>query len=144
MPDFYQKTERPPLPPPPLPPPLLPGVYSEAIAVGQEEKTMAMLCHLLSIFTGFLGPLILWLVKKDASPFVDHHGRESLNFQITLFIAMLVLGGATFALLFIMIGLVLVPFLFLIPLLGLIAQIVACAAAANGKWYRYPCSIRIL
>jgi len=55
--------------------------------IKQEDKTMAMLCHLLGILTAFLGPLIIWLVKKDQSPFVDDQGKEALNFQITLVIA---------------------------------------------------------
>ena len=40
-----------------------------------EEKTMAMLCHLLALFTSFIGPLIIWLIRKDKSRFVDAHGR---------------------------------------------------------------------
>src|SRR5712692_9143515 len=51
-----------------------------------EEKTMAMLCHLLGIVTWFLGALIIWLIKKDQSKFVDDQGKETLKFQLTLFI----------------------------------------------------------
>src|SRR5689334_1430002 len=52
----------------------------------QDDKTMAMLSHLLGIVLGFVGPLIIWLIKKDQSPFVDDQGKESLNFQIMLVI----------------------------------------------------------
>src|SRR4051812_11305473 len=55
-----------------------------------DDKTMAMLAHLLGIVTGFVGPLIIWLVKKDQSPFVDDQGKEALNFQLTLLIGWLV------------------------------------------------------
>lgn len=102
-----------------------------------------MLCHLLSIFTGFLGPLILWLIKKDQSPFIDHHGREALNFQITVFLASIVLFGITFALIFIFIGFILLPLLVVLPVLALVAEIIACAAANRGEWYRYPCCLRL-
>ena len=57
----------------------------------QEERTFAMLIHLLGILTGFLGPLILWLVKKDESHYIDHHGKEAINFMITCFIVSLTL-----------------------------------------------------
>src|SRR4051794_33293223 len=53
----------------------------------KDSITMGMLCHLLGIFTSFLGPLIIWLMKKDQSPWVDDQGKESLNFQIVALIA---------------------------------------------------------
>ena len=62
----------------------------------EEEKTWGMLCHLLAL-TGLVipigvivGPLIMWLVKKDESEFVDYHGKESLNFQITMMIGVVI------------------------------------------------------
>lgn len=102
-----------------------------------------MLCHLLSILTGFIGPLILWLVKKDQSPFINHHGREALNFQITVLLAYLVLFGLTFALMFIFVGVLLVPLLIVLPVLALVAEIIACMAANRGEWHRYPCCLRL-
>ena len=45
-----------------------------------ESRTMAMLAHLLGALTGFLGPLIIWLVKRDTDAFVDDQGKEALNF----------------------------------------------------------------
>jgi uncharacterized Tic20 family protein len=104
---------------------------------------MAMLCHLLSILTGFIGPLILWLVKKDESAFVNHHGREALNFQITLFLAYLVIFSMVALLMFFLIGIFLVPLLILLPLLALVAEILACTAAHRGEWHRYPCCLRL-
>ncbi len=105
---------------------------------------MAMLCHLLGIFTGFLGPMVLWLVRKDQSSFVDHHGRESLNFQITLTLVMLGLGGLTFFLIFLIVGLLLVPVLIAIPFVGLVLEILAAVAAQRGDWHRYPFNIRLV
>lgn len=139
---------RPPLPqvdprlPPPMPsmpPVMVPGHYIPSA----DERSMAMLCHLLSILTGFLGPFILWLVKKETSPFVDHHGREALNFQITVFLAMLVLSSVMVVLMFVLIGFLLFPFVILVGILALVAEIMACAAANRGEWHRYPCCIRL-
>ena len=84
--------------PPVSPPPVStdqPEVSTDQPEVSKDARNMAMLCHLLAIFTGFLGPLIIWLIKKDEDPFVDEHGKEALNFQITVFIAMFVSGILT-------------------------------------------------
>src|SRR4030042_5898484 len=64
--------------------------------IGSDSKTMAMLCHLLGIFTWFIGPLIIWLIKKDKDKFVDDQGKEALNFQITVGIAYVVSGITAF------------------------------------------------
>ena len=62
------------------------------IALGQgkleekEEKTMSLLAHILGGVTCFLGPLIIWLIKKDDSPFVNDQGKTALNFQLTMLI----------------------------------------------------------
>jgi uncharacterized protein len=112
--------------------------------ISPEEKSLGMVCHLLGIFTGFLGPLIVWLVKKDGSAFICHHGREALNFQLTLLLVMLCLGSTTFFLTFFFIGLLFVPVLFVVPILALVAEIMAAVAAQNGEWYRYPCCIRLI
>lgn len=103
-----------------------------------------MLCHLLGIFTGFLGPLILWLVKKDQSAFIAHHGRESLNFQLTLLLTMFALGSATFMLMFVLVGIALVPLFFIVPILAMVLEIIAAVAAQKGEWHRYPLCIRMV
>src|SRR5258706_10280107 len=82
----------PPGTPSPTPPAGAPINYSTTSGVpysgpepDQDAKTMAMLAHLLGIF-GFVGPLIIWLIKKDQSPFVDDQGKEALNFHLTVLI----------------------------------------------------------
>src|SRR6266852_3321441 len=60
------------------------------VAQTQDDKTMGMICHLLGIILGIIGPLIIWLIKKDQSKFVDDQGKEALNFQIVLLILHLV------------------------------------------------------
>ena len=117
--------------------------YGHLPPVTAEDRNMAMLCHLLSILTGFIGPLILWLVKKDESPFINHHGREALNFLITLLLVYLVLFGLMFVLMFIFIGFFLLPLMIALPVLALVAEIMACMAANRGEWHRYPCCLRL-
>jgi len=102
-----------------------------------EERTMAMLCHLLAIFIGFLGPLIIWLIKKDESAFVDDQGKEALNFQLTVLIAMLI-AGATMC---IWIGMILAP---AVGIADLVLCIMACTKANEGERYRYPWCIRFV
>ena len=58
-----------------------------------DERTMGMLAHILGGVTNFLGPLIIWLIKKDESPFVNDQGKEALNFQITIAIGYVVMMG---------------------------------------------------
>jgi len=126
------------------PPPLVPSLPPVVPALTEDERTMAMLCHLLGILTGFLGPLVLWLVKKDQSAFIDHHGREALNFQITLFLVMIALGSVTFVLMLLIIGFFLIPILAAVPVIGLILEILAAVAAHRGEWHRYPFNIRLV
>jgi uncharacterized Tic20 family protein len=130
-------------PPPPPPLPVLPLDYQAPAPAGgyygtfppPDARTMAMVCHLLGLLTSVVGPLILWLVKKDDHPFIDHQGREALNFQITVFIAYLVSGF-------------LGCFCPLFPLAVLVGDIVFCVMAmveANrGMAYRYPVNIRFV
>ena len=101
----------------------------------KEAITMGMLCHLLAIFTQFLGPLIIWLIKKDSSPFVDDQGKESLNFQIfTLIVTLLCF-----------IGLCVAPFLIAaVQIARLVFCIIATVKANEGIAYRYPINFRLI
>ena len=102
-----------------------------------DERTLAMLTHLLAIVSHFIGPLIVWLIKKDESKFVDHHGKEALNFSITAFIVYLICIPLTL----IGVGCIVLP---AIGIVTLVFFILAAVAANNGQYYRYPVSIRIL
>jgi uncharacterized Tic20 family protein len=96
-----------------------------------------MLLYILALFTGFIGPLILWLVKKETSSFVNDQGKEVLNWCITMTIAYIV----CFLLIFIVIGLFLIPVLILSHV---ILTIMGAVKASNGVAYRYPVAIRLL
>ncbi|NNC88934.1 MAG: DUF4870 domain-containing protein [Akkermansiaceae bacterium] len=139
--------------PPPIPetPPALPvqapPPQSTALAPGAvtatPDSTIAMLAHLLGLFTGFIGPLILWLVKKDESAFVNHHGKEALNFQLFYLIvslSLLALTLVSFGFAFIITA----PLLMVMVILFLVWEIQACVAASRGEWYRYPLSLRFI
>lgn len=106
-------------------------------ASATDPKTMAMLAQLLGIFTGFLGPLIIYLVNGDKDPFVRHHSAEALNFQITLAIAYVV----SFVLMIVLIGFLM---FFVIWIASIVFMIQATIAANRGEWYRYPINIRLV
>ena len=112
-------------------------VAAEQGPVTKDATNMALLCHILAIFTGFLGPLIIWLIKKDEAPFVDRHGKEALNFQLTVLIAWVASGLLTFA----CIGFFLLP---VVGIVDLIFCILAAIKASRGEEYRYPVSIRFV
>jgi hypothetical protein len=105
--------------------------------ISKDARTFAMLAHLLAIFTSFVGPLVIWLVKKDEHPFVDEQGKEALNFQITVVIAYVVAGLLTF----LCIGFLLFSAVWVV---NLIFCIMACVAVNKGEHYRYPVSIRFI
>jgi Uncharacterized protein conserved in bacteria len=103
-----------------------------------------VLCH-ASALAGFfvpwaghiLGPLIVWLAKRDDSPEIDTHGKESLNFQIS----MLIYNVIAAVLCLVLIGFVILGIL---HILNLVLVIVASIQASEGKLYRYPLTIRLI
>jgi len=102
-----------------------------------QVRTMGMLCHLLALFSGFIGPLVIWLVKKEEDPFIDECGKESLNFQITVMIALFI----CLVLWCVLIGLFLLP----VVLIGdFVFVIIASVKTNQGEMYRYPLNIRII
>ena len=110
----------------------------------EDYRTWGMLCHLTGLsgyigipFGHILGPLIIWLIKKDESPFVDDQGRESLNFQISMTIYIIVSS----ILILVIIGVFL---LIAIWIISLIFTIIAAVKAKDGELYRYPLTIRFL
>lgn len=102
-----------------------------------EEQGWGVAMHLGGVFLSWLVPLVLWLVFRQRSRMLDDHGKEALNFQITLFIAYLV-GAATTI---ILIGFLI---LFLAWVLSVVFSILAAVAAYNRRPYRYPLTIRFI
>lgn len=104
-----------------------------------DQRTMALVAHILGIFTWFIGPLIIWMINKDDSSksFVTDQAKEALNFQITITIAMLI----SFVLMIVIIGGLLAP---LVGILNLVFCIIAAVRANNGEAYRYPFTLRLI
>ncbi|CAN5579023.1 DUF4870 domain-containing protein [soil metagenome] len=104
------------------------------IIPNSDEKTIAMLAHVLTFVSSILAPLIIYLVKKDDSPFAAAHAKESLNFQITVLLICIAL----------FISVIGVLFIWVVGILATILVIVATIKASEGKIYRYPFTIRLI
>lgn len=130
--------------PAPIPPPSSPNLESAGEPVSKEERTWAMVAHLSTLlgyllipFANVIAPLVIWLIKKDTMPFAADQAKESLNFQITVTIALIV-------------GAILIVFcvgwFLVVPaaLAGIIYAVIAAIKANDGIRYRYPFSIRLV
>lgn len=112
-------------------------------SISKEERNWAMLAHLsalLAFFTligGIVGPLVLWLIRKDDMNFAADQAKEALNFQITVFLA----GLVSAILCLILIGFVLLA---LLAIADLVLIIVAAVKASEGVAYRYPFNLRLI
>jgi uncharacterized Tic20 family protein len=113
------------------------------VETNPEARQWGMFAHIASLagfiipFGNFVGPLVVWLMKKDQMPFVNDQGKESMNFQITVLIAAII-AGATIC---IGIGFI------LLPIVGIAAAIMAILAgikANEGIPYRYPFTLRLI
>ncbi len=139
-------------PPPTEPPPVEPAATGE---IDPQERQWGMFAHLSALIGGFvttgwagsigcfIGPLVIWLVKKDTMPFVDDQGKEALNFNITVaivFFALLLLTIVTLG-----VGLIIaVPGWIIIGIYWLVMTIVASIKANEGVTYRYPICLRLI
>lgn len=133
----------------PPPPPL------QTNGLSSEERQWAMFAHLSALVGGiltsgwagsigcFIGPLIIWLAKKDTMPFVDDQGKEALNFNITvglIFLALLLLSIVTLG-----IGLIIaIPGWIIVGIAWLVFTIIAAMKANEGVAYRYPLTLRLI
>jgi uncharacterized Tic20 family protein len=120
-------------------------------AATADERTYAMVIHgsgavssVVALTTWgsstlvfFFVPLVMWLVKRKESPFLDDHGKEAVNFQISLLVYTL----AAYILHVICIGVILVP---AISVLAVVGSSLGIAAAHRGEYFRYPACLRFL
>jgi uncharacterized Tic20 family protein len=108
-----------------------------------SERNWGVACH-LGVFAGLLvpfghllAPLVIWLVQREGSDFVADHGRESLNFQISISLYGIVAGLLTLVLIgYLLLG--------LLVIFDLVAVVVAAVRASNGERYRYPFTLRLI
>lgn len=105
--------------------------------VSSDERTMAILVHVLSIFFWIFPGLIIYLLKKDESPYVSEHAKEAMNFQISVTI---------YCIIGIILSLILIGIFVLIAvgLMNLILCIIATIKASDNVLYRYPFTIRLI
>lgn len=115
-----------------------PQPYAQQAAMTPEQaRQWALFAHLSGLLLGVIGPLIIYLIKKDEDPFVADQSREALNFHLALMIALFV----SIIAIFVIIGLFLLP----IVIIGAwVLQIIAAVQANKGVWYRYPLTIRFI
>lgn len=99
-----------------------------------ETKILAMICH----FGGLVPTLIIWyFMRRGTSAYLDYHGKEALNFQITVFLAVV----ACMILSFIVIGALILP---LVVLASFIFGFIAAVNTLEGKYYKYPWALRLI
>lgn len=140
---------------PPEAPPVSPVPPSSVDGTGTaEERQWGMFAHLSALLGGlltsvaggwgcFVGPLIIWLIKKDTMPFVDDQAKEALNFNITVAIACVVL--LLFTLVTFGIGLLIaIPIWIVIAIGWLVLTILASIKSSEGVRYRYPFTLRLI
>ena len=112
-------------------------------AVPADARQWGLFAHLSALigliipFGNVLGPLIIWQVKQAEMPFVGDQGKEALNFQITVAIAMLI----CIVLSFVLIGLLLLP---IVGIAALVFTIIGGIKANEGQYYRYPFALRLI
>lgn len=113
------------------------------IAPTHEERTWALVAH-LSAFSGHfipfghvVGPLIVWVAKRDTSEYVARHAKESLNAQLTATLYFAITG----ILCFVLIG---IPLIIGVWIADLVLVIIAAITAYDGKGYRYPWILRLI
>lgn len=120
-------------PPPPNSPAVLRSAAPQPMA-SSDDRSYALLMHLGGMFVSFLVPVIMWAIKKDDSPFINHHGRQAMNFHFSMWIYMIV----SFFLIIVGIGILMILAL---VVLYFVFGIIAAAAANKGEYYRFPAVI---
>lgn len=122
---------------------------------GADERLWALFAHLSILLGGivtggwgfsigcFLGPLIIWIIKKDTMPFVNDQAKEALNFAITIAI----IGFALLMLTILSLGIgaiLTIPLLLVVGIGALVLVIIAAVKANEGVAYRYPLTLRLV
>lgn len=109
----------------------------------KDERMWGMLCHLSALsgliipFGNLIGPLVVYTLKKDEYAFVEDQGKESLNFQISVLIYLMISGIAVLLLVGIF-------FLLFVPFIAIILTVLAAVRANDGEYYRYPFCIHFI
>ena len=113
------------------------------IYINNEERTLAMLCHLSALamfifpFGNIIGPLLVWLIKRDQYTEVDRQGKNALNFQISITIYTII----ALMLVILFIG---IPLLVAIGILNIVVIVIASIRSNNGERFEYPFSLKLI
>lgn len=135
------------------PPPSSPAP-EHGSGINAEQRQWAMFAHLSALLGGlitgwaggigcFLGPLVIWLLKKETMPFVDDQAKEALNFNITLaglFLILFMLGFLTLGIGFI----IAIPIILIVGVAALVFIVIAAIKSNEGVAYRYPIALRLI
>jgi len=133
-------------PPPYLPPPPPAGYEPQPVPAGtirpDEERNWSVAAHVSALLTlagipSVIGPLVVWLMKKDSSPSVDAHGKEAVNFNLSF----MLYGLVSFFLIFVLVGFLVLP---IVLITWFVLVIVGTLNASRGEFYRYPLTIRFI
>ena len=108
-----------------------------------QEKQWALICHLSGLsgyiipFGNVIVPIVIWSLKKDQMPMVDKHGKEVINFQLSITIWII----ASAMLIILLVG---IPMLIVLGLLQVVLVIIGALKADSGQLYKYPLTIRFI
>jgi uncharacterized protein len=105
--------------------------------VKSEERMLAAILYVVSLFFPIIGPLVIWLLKKDESSFINYHGREYFNFFISYTVYSVICG----ILVFLLVGIFL---LWILGIMALVFTIIAAVKAYEGNEYRFPLVFRVI
>lgn len=103
-------------------------------AENSDDRIWALLAHLSYFVFAIFGPLIIWLVKRDSSSFVEEQAKEALNFQLSIVLIGMLCG----------ITIILLPVTILLGIAGIVFSVMAGVKAYEGEDYRYPYTIRMI
>lgn len=109
----------------------------------KDARTWGMACHLIALcgiiipFGSVLGPIVIWVIKKNDDPFIDDQGKEAVNFQLTVLIAFIV----SLIMMLVVIGFLLMV---VVAIYAIVMAIIASMKANEGVTYRYPYTIRFI
>ncbi len=117
----------------------VPPVVSDPMIPNKDDCTWAMLAHLSYFLTFVIGiscvaPLVIWLVKRESSAFVEDQAKEALNFQLSAFLATLVLAVTVCG----------IPLILVVFIMSIIYSIQAGMSSNRGELYRYPYTFRLI
>lgn len=117
----------------------VPPVKSAEVPFSEDDRTWGMLSHLSYFLTFVIGvscvaPLVIWILKKDSSEFIEDQAKEALNFQLSAFIVSLVLAATVCG----------IPLILVVFIMSIVYSIQGGMAANRGEYYRYPYTFRMI